>query len=181
MTLDPGEVRLRAATATDARAVAEVHFAGWAWAYRGVLPDEVVSARTVEDREGQWRVGFSSDRRDGGGGLVAEGPAGRIVGFAAFGPAAAEHAVDPPPRSGEVYAIYLLEEAAGRGIGRRLLSAAVDRLRDNGYDHAVLWVLATNSRARRFYERAGWHADGAVGRHRFECDERPIVRYAIGI
>jgi hypothetical protein len=27
-------------------------------------------------------------------------------------------------------------------------------------DHAVLWVLEGNARARRFYERGGWFADG---------------------
>jgi ribosomal protein S18 acetylase RimI-like enzyme len=126
-----------------------------------------------------WRVGFSADRRDGGGGLVAEDTAGRVIGFVAFGPAGDEHDVPPPPRSGEVYAIYLLEEAAGRGIGRRLVDEAVRRLRAGGFDHVVLWVLETNGRARRFYEQAGWHADGTAGRHRFDCDERPIVRYAI--
>ncbi len=30
------------------------------------------------------------------------------------------------------------------------------------YTHATLWVLEDNRRARRFYEAAGWHADGAA-------------------
>jgi ribosomal protein S18 acetylase RimI-like enzyme len=181
MPVDPRDVRLRLAAVQDARAVAEVHLAGSVWAYRGLLPDDVVAARTVGDREEQWRAGLSAHRSDGGGALVAEGPAGRIVGFVAFGAAGDEHAAAPPPGAGEVYAIYLLEEAAGRGIGRRLLAGAVDELRVAGFRHAVLWVLETNSRARRFYERAGWRADGAVGRHRFDCDERPIVRYTTEI
>lgn len=29
-------------------------------------------------------------------------------------------------------------------------------------DAACLWVLAGNGRARRFYERQGWSADGAT-------------------
>ena len=29
-----------------------------------------------------------------------------------------------------------------------------------GYASAVLWVLVTNERARRFYEIAGWSCDG---------------------
>ena len=30
-----------------------------------------------------------------------------------------------------------------------------------GFAESVLWVLPGNVRARRFYERAGWTADGA--------------------
>jgi len=36
----------------------------------------------------------------------------------------------------------------------------VDRLREDGRAEAVLWVLATNERARRFYAAAGWRPDG---------------------
>jgi ribosomal protein S18 acetylase RimI-like enzyme len=175
--IDPSEVRVRSAVPGDARAVAKVHVAGWSWGYRGLLPNDVIAARTVEDREAQWIVGFAVERSDGGGGLVAEDRSGRIVGFVAFGPASEEE-MAPPPGWGEVYALYLSEDAAGRGVGRRLLDAAVASLRSNGFEHAVLWVLDANVRARRFYERAGWRVDGARGSHRFDCDDRPIVRYA---
>jgi hypothetical protein len=30
----------------------------------------------------------------------------------------------------------------------------------NRFAEAVLWVLGTNERARRFYEAAGWEPDG---------------------
>jgi len=35
-------------------------------------------------------------------------------------------------------------------------------LADERYQRAVLWVLADNARARRFYERAGFAPDGAT-------------------
>jgi hypothetical protein len=38
-------------------------------------------------------------------------------------------------------------------------------------------VLETNERARSFYEAAGWRWDGTTSAHRFDCAERPIVRY----
>lgn len=50
----------------------------------------------------------------------------------------------------------------GTGRGRALLAAAEERLRGDGFDEAVLWVLAGNDRARRFYEAAGWAHDGSV-------------------
>jgi len=48
-----------------------------------------------------------------------------------------------------------------RGIGRLLLEAALARLRDGGWRQATLWVFAANDRARAFYERFGFAADGA--------------------
>jgi ribosomal protein S18 acetylase RimI-like enzyme len=62
----------------------------------------------------------------------------------------------------ELYAIYLDQAVVGRGIGRALLAQALADLRRRGYQSAMLWVLATNARARRFYEAAGWRADGVT-------------------
>jgi hypothetical protein len=41
-----------------------------------------------------------------------------------------------------------------------LLGACLERLRDLGFREATLWTLEANSRARSFYEKEGWHADG---------------------
>lgn len=82
---------------------------------------------------------------------------GRVVGFATFGPARPEDA-----RVGELYAIYVDPDRWGAGYGRALIAAAERGLREAGYAQAVLWVLASNARSRRFYEIAGWAADGAT-------------------
>jgi ribosomal protein S18 acetylase RimI-like enzyme len=47
------------------------------------------------------------------------------------------------------------------------MSAALEALAKAGYDQVTLWVLDTNARARRFYEAAGFHFDGAE-----QLDER---------
>jgi RimJ/RimL family protein N-acetyltransferase len=47
------------------------------------------------------------------------------------------------------------------GAGRALLQAAQAELARLGLEETVLWVLPANARARRFYEIAGWVADGA--------------------
>jgi hypothetical protein len=41
-----------------------------------------------------------------------------------------------------------------------LCAHAEDGLRHDGFHTATLWVLESNARARRFYERRGWHVDG---------------------
>lgn len=99
---------------------------------------------------------------------------GRVVGFSGFGPSRDDDATED---TGEVRTIYLLEEAVGRRIGRRLFEAANERLRALGYQRAILWVLASNDRTRRFYEKAGWTWDGTTSQHRFDCANRPVVRY----
>ena len=57
---------------------------------------------------------------------------------------------------------YLLAEQWGQGIGKALMDSALDVLRQAGFSEATLSVLATNERARRFYEAGGWAPDGAA-------------------
>jgi RimJ/RimL family protein N-acetyltransferase len=59
-----------------------------------------------------------------------------------------------------------------------LHDAFIDRARELGYPRAWLGTPAAHARARRFYERHGWSWDGTRGEHRFDCGNRPIVRYA---
>ena len=57
------------------------------------------------------------------------------------------------------------------------MAAAVDELRVLGFDEAILWVLDGNTRARRFYELAGWQPDGAEKQMVWRGVEVHEVRY----
>ncbi|HEY2802789.1 MAG TPA: GNAT family N-acetyltransferase, partial [Actinomycetota bacterium] len=48
------------------------------------------------------------------------------------------------------------------GVGRALMSAAIEFAQNSGYRELTLWVLERNDRARRFYEAAGLRPDGAT-------------------
>ena len=98
-----------------------------------------------------------------------------ILGFASVGPSRDD---DSLPDTGELLSLYLVERAAGTGVGARLLTEAEPRLRTRGFDRASLWVLGTNARARRFYEREGWTWDGTESAHQVQCANLPIVHYA---
>lgn len=165
-------VTLRVATVEDAHAIAEVHVASWHWAYEGLLPDTVLEALSVEERATGWRSILAADA----GAVVAALRGAEVVGFASVGTTRDDD--DPPPGTGEVFAIYVVPDVAGAGVGEALLRRAEGRLRETGHARATLWVLETNERARRFYERHGWAWDGTRGEHRFDCGNRPIVRYA---
>ena len=166
-------VLIRDATPSDARAIAEVHVASWRWAYRDDLPAELLDGLSVDDRERTWFERLA--RADPAGGLLIAEDEERVIGFCGFGKCRDDGVA---PTTGEIHAIYLLPEVAGRGIGRALFAAASDRLRMLGYARATLWVMASNDRSRRFYERAGWSWDGTTSEHRFDCANLPIVRYA---
>lgn len=166
-------VTIRAATPKDARGIAEVHVASWHWAYRDDLPASALEGRTVEDRERMWSEWFAS--REPAADVLVAVEDGSIVGFSGFGVSRDDGAYEV---TGEIRTIYLLEEAVGKGIGRDLFARANERLRALGYQRATLWVLETNERSRRFYEKAGWIWDGTTSAHQFECANLPIVRYA---
>ncbi len=148
---------IRRATAADAPAIAAVHTHSWQWAYRGLLPDDFLDglsgglAERVVAHERYLAKESSGERT-----WVAECE-GRVAGFATAGPSRDR---DASPETGELWGIYLEPEAAGKGIGRALLDHAVDHMRSHRYREATLWVLEGNVRARAFYEKAGWRADG---------------------
>ena len=167
---------IRVARPEDARPVAEVHVESWRHTYRGVLPDEYLDRLSVDDREAMWQRVFA-DPDPKSGALVAEA-SGRIVGFASFGPSRDE---DVPDGTGEVPAIYVEPAVLGTGVGRELFEAVASALRGSGFTRAALWVLAANTSARRFYEKAGWSWDGAVSTHMFDCANEPVVRYAVDL
>jgi ribosomal protein S18 acetylase RimI-like enzyme len=63
---------------------------------------------------------------------------------------------------GEIYALYVDPGRYEGGVGRMLMAHARRRLKEQGFEAAVLWVLQGNERAASFYEREGWAADGVV-------------------
>lgn len=59
-------------------------------------------------------------------------------------------------RAGEIKRMYVVPEARGRGLGRTLLAALEDLVRDLGYEIARLDTGAKQPRAKLMYERAGY-------------------------
>jgi RimJ/RimL family protein N-acetyltransferase len=158
---------VRRATPSDARAIAEVHVATWRGAYAHVFPAQVLDSLSVDEREQLWR---QSAEADSIGIFVAETERG-IVGFVSVGESR------DLPGEGELYAIYVHPDEWGSSAGTTLMKAGRDWL-EQRYSTAILWVLEDNPRARRFYEREGWVADG----HRTDVVRGvavPEVRYRL--
>lgn len=148
-------VTVRPATVEDAEGIATVHVRSWQVTYRGHLPDTLLDGLSVQRRKAGWEAAIG---RAGWTTLVAQTPDGPIGGFALVGP----NRDDDGAGRGELMALYLDPDRWSHGWGRALHVAAVAALVAGGYSSATLWVLDVNDRARRFYERAGWVADGSV-------------------
>jgi GNAT superfamily N-acetyltransferase len=152
---DYGRNVIRSGTPEDAEAVARVHVESWDAAYDLVGP-------TYEQRVEMHR-NYPP--------IVAEVD-GSIVGFVGVGPSR------DPDAEGELYTIYVHPSRWGSGVGRELLAAGEDRMLELGYRYAILWVLETNPRARRFYEATGWTLDGRRRPITVGGVDVPEVRYA---
>jgi GNAT superfamily N-acetyltransferase len=175
-------VVIRSASAADAGQIAAVMRASWRAAYEGIIAPEVIDRVTAPD--GGARVRQSFRARPWQKTIVAladppetppkrgaaRGAADRIVGYAFFGP---EQDVLGTPwphplstagqqgRVAELYALYVHPAWWSTGTGRALMDRVLATIAVAPYLSVMLWVLRDNSRARRFYERAGFAPDGA--------------------
>ena len=60
------------------------------------------------------------------------------------------------PHFGYVFGVYTRPEARGRGVGRALMRAVAELLREQGRDYVLLSVDTPNEGARAFYDRLGF-------------------------
>ncbi|MEU4695201.1 GNAT family N-acetyltransferase [Actinoplanes sp. NPDC023714] len=142
---------VRPAVPADAPGLATVHVLTWQAAYRGMMPQAYLDALSVAERAATWRGWL--DRIAPPRAVLVLSPG--VSGFVTVG-------AGEDPSTGQLFAIYVLPSLWGTGCGRQLMDAGVASLTASGFTSATLWVLEENVRARRFYEAAGWHWDGAT-------------------
>lgn len=161
---------VRRAGPEDAEGIARVQVSSWQVAYRGVMPDAHLDGLRWEDRAEMWRAIFAAAPVPGRSVFVTV-DGSTVTGFAAVG---------PPNDTGldgfELYAIYVAPERYGHGDGPALMAAVLDA----AAPPIVLWVLAGNPRARRFYEKHGFAPDGASQVREHGGKPLEEVRYRLG-
>ena len=147
---------IRPGTPDDADAAARVHVDSW-----GATTEQ--AGPSLEQRI-EWHRRFPAT-------FVAD-DGGTILGFVAVGPSRDADA------DGELYTIYVDPRHWRGGVGSRLIRAGEERMRELGYRRVVLWTFDDNPRSHRFYEAAGWSADGERRTVEFAGAPLPEVRYA---
>lgn len=165
---------VREAKPEDARALGCVHVRAWQRAYRnGLMPDAYLRSLSSADRAQMWLQILQQAPGPRSSRLVVEGDEGAVVGFIVVGPVQE----DLETGAGEIFALNVDPDVWGLGLGQALLAAGTKALHLAGFVEAVLWVHPANGRARRFYEGAGWEADGAERRQEVLGVRVPEVRY----
>ena len=163
---------VRPATVDDAEAIETVRIATWQASYRGIVPDAYLDNLKIQSsRVDQIRRAI--ERADGGARLVAVADS-RVIGMGIAG-----RPEDDQVQAGvgEIFAVYVLAEWQGRGVGRALLERLTSGLRARGYREAILWTLRDRGATRGFYEANGWEFDGAEDRFDAQGTVH-VVRYS---
>ncbi len=145
---------IRKADSGQAGIFAEILCKSWQSAYSGIIPKDILAKFTdIETRRKSLEKWMSG------------GEAVYLLAYCDDTPCGAccigASRDSDQPQSGEIVAIYLLEEYWGCGIGRILMITAIKELKAMGFERVILWVLERNTRARLFYENCGFSPDGA--------------------
>jgi GNAT superfamily N-acetyltransferase len=150
-------ITLRTAAPRDAEEIVRINTDCWRRAYAGIVPDDVLGAMDVETRSIRVRRRLTEPTPHE---TLLATDGGATLGYVLFGPYRDGALLDET--AGEIVAIYVDPPHWGTGAGRLLLTAALTRLADRGWDEVRLWVLEANHSARGFYARLGFRPDGAT-------------------
>lgn len=159
---------IRRATESDASLLADIITRSWKAAYIGLLPPAELHAAADKNRyaaafeamtkapENRFSLAFDK-----------ETPCGMLLYCPARDSDLSEYA--------EIVACYFLQEYWGTGAARQLFQTALTEIAAQ-YGGASVWVFKDNTRARRFYEKFGFSADGKEKQENFS--NNPLsVRY----
>ncbi len=158
------DINIRKATPDDAYDYAACHISCFQTAYKGIVPDSYLENMTAEKekRVEQYSKALAEPGDCQYWCVIYEE---RMVGFLIT------HS------SGEIWAVYLIEEFRGLGFGKQMLDFAIGEQRRINSGEIFLWVFEENIRARRFYEKNNLSVDGTKREMKYG---KPLVqlRYA---
>lgn len=119
------EVFVRPALPADGPSIARVHVRGWREAHAGHVPAALLDGLDVESSSRRWSArlrGDVSDETEPLGQSWVASVGDEVVGFASAGMV---RDLDLPPTHEELYALYVIAEHYGEGIGSALLDAVL--------------------------------------------------------
>ncbi|HXB14364.1 MAG TPA: GNAT family N-acetyltransferase [Solirubrobacteraceae bacterium] len=161
----------RRGTHDDAPAILATVAAGFEsyreWAPAGWSPPEMTPAvlerlrKRLSDDEFWLLVAL-----DGGG----------MIGHVALAPTTREEPAPAPAGAIYLSQMFVRRRSHGSGVAATLMAAAIAEAARRGFTGMRLWTPRGAARARRFYEREGWSATGAV--HARSPSGLPTVEYA---
>ncbi len=143
---ETADVSVRPAVPGDEAPMTRVQVTAWRDTHEAALGDGVIDSLDTEAMQARWAQAITDPPGPGFAVLVAlDGP--DVVGFAAVAP-------------GQLLSLEVDPDHQRGGHGSRLLAAAVDRLRTDGAEQIVTWVMDDDSARERFLSSAGLGPDG---------------------
>jgi ribosomal protein S18 acetylase RimI-like enzyme len=147
---------VRSAGWDDIEGMARVSVDTWRLTYKDILPKAYLERlRLVRQETQRSRMMHAPGCYHF---VAIEPAAGEVVGFVSCGPTRNGGAAP-----GEIYELYVQNGYQGRGLGRRLFRAAMDRLARDGHERLVVWVLDENPNFAFYPRMGGWlHAKKTI-------------------
>lgn len=142
----------------DCDIIAQILVTSWRFAYKDIMPDEVLDNLSVKQRSKGWQKHL----RNGGEAYlltVNENVLG-LVEVCVF-----RDNIEGLGSCGEIPVIYLMPDKIGQGFGRVLIEFALNLLTDRGLCNVGIWVLEKNKPAIKFYEKYGFSFSGYTKTH----------------
>lgn len=140
---------VRPAVWDDIEGMARVSVDTWRLTYKDVLPKAYLERmRLVRSETQRSRLMMAHGVHHF---VAIEPSAGEVVAFVSCGPTRNGGAAP-----GEIYELYVQRGFQGRGLGRRLFRAAMDRLARDGHERMVVWVLDQNPNFDFYPRMGGW-------------------------
>ena len=150
--------RIRESKLSDTESLGRVHSQVWQETYPGLMPAEFLSRRgSVEARTEMRRLIFASTTPLSCH-LLVENDEERVVGFGDCGPAKETGQFAPA----EINTLYLLQEAQGKGLGKKLLFKMLTHLASKNFGAAALKTNAGSANSNAFYRHCGGQIAGQI-------------------
>lgn len=147
------KVMIRKVEKGDERTLAYIQTESWKAAFRGIIPDDLLSGYTDLDRATEMYRKLLDAGIGHGYLLEADGTPHCI----AYWDASRETDM---PGYAELICIHSLQNRWHQGYGSKMMDRVLRDVREAGYSKIMLWVFEKNHRAIGFYEANGFSNSG---------------------
>ena len=141
-------INIRQARAEDAPGIARVNIESWHSTYRGLIADATLDGMKPDKYLIKWNDIFRTMETNENFCFVAENEINEVIGYSLSG----KNRHINFNYEAELYAIYLLKEYQGHGIGKKLFIKSLEEFMKLGIRSFIVFVLSSNLNSRKFYE-----------------------------
>lgn len=144
------ELTIRPAVPEDAPVLARIQTEAWNAAFGGILSPEAL-AQATQLEEAQAMHAYVLEHQ------LAHVSLQCVDGFPQGMTAWSKNRDNLGPEVAELICIHSLPQLWGHRYGAHMIHRVLEEAKQAGYVRLVLWVFEANARARRFYEKHGFH------------------------